>query len=144
VKTTGADTTTIDFIEPMYALAVQNISKGKEWLYEVKFDGYRCLAGRNKTGVILWSRRGNLFTSQFPHIASACERLPADTLFDGEIVAVDKSGRITRVKIGLSDDARIKAYATITLDDCFIIHGLRLGYSLATQVPAIIDAFQSE
>jgi len=36
---------------------------------------------------------------------------------------------ITRVKIGLSDDARIKAYATITLDDCFIIHGLRLTHS---------------
>ena len=36
---------TIQFIEPMYALAVQNIPEGKEWLYEVKFDGYRCLAG---------------------------------------------------------------------------------------------------
>jgi bifunctional non-homologous end joining protein LigD len=45
VKTTGTDTTIIDFIEPMYALAVQNIPEGKEWLYEVKFDGYRCLAG---------------------------------------------------------------------------------------------------
>ncbi len=33
---------------------------------------------------------------------------------------------ITRVKIALSDDERIKAYASITLDDCFIIHGLRL------------------
>ena len=28
----------------MYALAVQNIPEGKEWLYEVKFDGYRCLS----------------------------------------------------------------------------------------------------
>jgi len=79
----------------MYALAVQNIPEGKEWLYEVKFDGYRCLAGRDKSGVILWSRRGNLFTSQFPHIARACERLPADILLDGEIVAIDKSGRIS-------------------------------------------------
>ena len=79
----------------MYALAVQNIPEGKEWLYEVKFDGYRCLAGRDRNGAMLWSRRGNLFTSQFPHIARACERLPADTLLDGEIVAVDKSGRIS-------------------------------------------------
>jgi ATP-dependent DNA ligase len=30
----------------------------KEWLYEVKFDGYRCLAGRDSTGVTLWSRSG--------------------------------------------------------------------------------------
>jgi len=86
---------TIQFIEPMYALAVQNIPEGKEWLYEVKFDGYRCLAGRDQTGVALWSRRGNLFTSQFPHIARGCEHLPVDTLLDGEIVAIDKSGRIS-------------------------------------------------
>ena len=36
---------------------------------------------------------------------------------------------ITRVKIGLSDDERIKAYATITIDDCFVIQGLRLTHS---------------
>ena len=77
----------------MYALAVQNIPEGKDWLYEVKFDGYRCLAGRDQKGVTLWSRRGNLFTSQFPRIAHACERLPVDTLLDGEIVAIDKGGR---------------------------------------------------
>jgi DNA ligase D-like protein (predicted ligase) len=79
----------------MYALAVHNIPEGKEWLYEVKFDGYRCLVGRDKDGVTLWSRRGNLFTSQFPHVARACERLPVDTLLDGEIVAIDKNGRIS-------------------------------------------------
>jgi len=43
--------------------------EGNEWLYEVKFDGYRYLAGRDKSGVTLWSRRGDLFTSQFPRIA---------------------------------------------------------------------------
>jgi len=38
--------------------------------------------------------------------------------------------KITRVKIGLCDgDDRVKAYASITLDDCFIIHGLRLTHS---------------
>src|SRR5215467_9729504 len=36
---------------------------------------------------------------------------------------------ITRVNSGLSDDDRIQAYATITLDDCFIIQGLRLTHS---------------
>jgi hypothetical protein len=64
---------------------------GKEWLYEVKFDDYRCLAGRDKNGVTLWSHRGNLFTSQFPLITRACERLSTD----GEIVAIDKNGRIS-------------------------------------------------
>ena len=76
------------FIEPMYARPVQNLPEGKEWLYEVKFDGYRCLAGKNTDGVTLWSRRGNLFTDQFPRIAKACERLLPDTLVDGEVVAI--------------------------------------------------------
>src|SRR5215467_9502113 len=48
---------------------------------------------RDKNGVTLWSRRGNFFTAQFPSIARACESLPVDTLLDGEIVAIDKSGR---------------------------------------------------
>ena len=119
MKTTGADTTTIDFIEPMYALVVRNIPKGEDWLYEVKFDGYRCLVGRDKNGVTLWSRRGNLFTSQFPHIAHACERLPADTLLDGEIVAIDNNGRIS---FNLLQHHRSHAQAAAVLCvrcDCF-------------------------
>jgi bifunctional non-homologous end joining protein LigD len=79
----------------MYARLVTELPEGTEWLYEVKFDGYRCLAGRDSTAVTLWSRRGNLFTKQFPHIAHACERLPPRTLLDGEIVALDVTGRIS-------------------------------------------------
>jgi ATP-dependent DNA ligase len=79
----------VRFIEPMYALAVQKLPDGNEWLYEVKFDGYRFLAGTDGKGVSLWSRRGNLFTTQFPHIARACERLPPNTL----LVARDANGR---------------------------------------------------
>ena len=86
---------TIRFVEPMYAQLVQQLPEGNEWLYEVKFDGYRCLAAKDATGVTLWSRRGNDFTAQFPNIAKACEQLPARTLLDGEIVAIDENGRIS-------------------------------------------------
>jgi ATP-dependent DNA ligase len=79
----------------MYARAVQQLPAGKGWLYEVKFDGYRCLAGKDSTGVTLWSRRGNHFTDQFPTIAEAAENLPPDTLLDGEIIALDANGRIS-------------------------------------------------
>jgi len=58
-----------------------------DWLYEIKFDGYRCLAGKDAGGVSLWSRRGNNFTAQFPAIAKACEYLPDGTLVDGEVAA---------------------------------------------------------
>ena len=39
--------TKLKFIEPMYARAVEKLPEGREWLYEVKLDGYRCLAGRD-------------------------------------------------------------------------------------------------
>jgi bifunctional non-homologous end joining protein LigD len=79
----------------MYAQLVQQLPVGNESLYEVKFDGYRCLAARDTAGVTLWSRRGNDLTAQFPNIAKACEQLPPRTLIDGEIVAIDANGRIS-------------------------------------------------
>ena len=97
-------------MEPMYALTVQKLPQGQEWLYEMKLDGYRCLAGRDSTGVTLWSRRGNLFTNQFPHIARACERFPPNTLVDGEIVALDESGRVS---FNLLQHHRSKAQALV-------------------------------
>jgi ATP-dependent DNA ligase len=100
----------VRFVEPMYALAVQKLSPGQEWLYEVKLDGYRCLAGRDSTGVTLWSRRGNLFTKQFPNIAQTCERLPPNTLVDGEIVALDEKGRVS---FNLLQHHRSKAQALV-------------------------------
>ena len=94
----------------MYARLVNELPEGKEWLYEVKFDGYRCLAGRDASGVTLWSRRENLFTAQFPHIARACERLRSGTLVDGEIVALDASGRVS---FNLLQHHRSKAQALL-------------------------------
>ena len=94
----------------MYARLVNELPEGKEWLYEVKFDGYRCLAGRDASGVTLWTRRENLFTAQFPHIARACERLRSGTLVDGEIVALDVSGRVS---FNLLQHHRSKAQALL-------------------------------
>src|SRR5688572_23547969 len=75
-KTASAER--LQFVEPMYARAVQQLPDGKDWVYEVKFDGYRCLAGRDSTGVTLWSRRGNRFTDQFPTMqkrVSTCRQI---------------------------------------------------------------------
>jgi bifunctional non-homologous end joining protein LigD len=83
------------FIEPMYAKAVETLPEGSEWIYEIKLDGYRALAGKASSGVNIWSRRGNLFTDQFPRIARACQRLQPDTMIDGEIVALDDEGRVS-------------------------------------------------
>jgi bifunctional non-homologous end joining protein LigD len=66
----------IRFIEPMYARLVNELPEGRDWLYEVKFDGYRCLAGRDSTGATLWSREETSSQSSSSTSARACERFP--------------------------------------------------------------------
>jgi bifunctional non-homologous end joining protein LigD len=132
----------VRFIEPMYARPVQRLPEGKEWFYEVKFDGYRCLAGRDQTGVTLWSRRGNLFTAQFPKIAQACERLPTGTLVDGEVVAIDQSGRIS---FNLLQHHRSQAQALLFYAFDVLIHRGRslLGFPLENRRKVLSGIFKS-
>ena len=78
----------------MYARSVEKLPASRGWLYEVKMDGYRCLAGRGAKKATLWSRRANVFTTQFPRITRAFEKLDENTLIDGEIVAVDHGGAV--------------------------------------------------
>src|SRR4030095_12706550 len=78
-----------------YAEAVHQLPDGNGWSLEAKFDGYRCLAAKRSAGVVLWSRRGNSYTTRFAEIARVCEKLSPHTLLDGEVVAIDESGRIS-------------------------------------------------
>ena len=81
------------FIKPMECTPVSVIpADRKEWLYEVKLDGYRCCAVVRDGRAYLYSRYGNLWPERFPHIRTALATLP-DTTLDGEIVAVDAAGR---------------------------------------------------
>ena len=83
------------FIEPMQLALVRTLPDGGNWLYEAKLDGYRCLAANRSGSVVLWSRRGTGFTMRFPQIARACQKLPSDTLIDGEVVVVDDNRRVS-------------------------------------------------
>ncbi len=94
----------------MYAQAVSELPEGNLWSYEAKLDGYRCLAAKHSGGVVLWSRRGNRFTTRFPAIARACAKLPADTLIDGEVVAVDDNGRASFNALQHSRSSLVQCY----------------------------------
>jgi len=63
-----------------------------EWLYELKFDGYRVLVIRDE-GVSLISRQGRDMTAAFPEVAEAARKLPPGTALDGELVILDAKGR---------------------------------------------------
>jgi bifunctional non-homologous end joining protein LigD len=66
------------------------------WLFEIKFDGYRLLAGRQANETTLYSRSGQDLTATFPEIADVLQALPFDQLvIDGEAVVHDEEGRPT-------------------------------------------------
>ena len=82
------------FVEPMKAKPSARLPTGKEWLLELKFDGYRFLATKGGDKVHLWSRTQNDFSRRFPQIADAVRALPCETaIFDGELVVPDEQGR---------------------------------------------------
>jgi DNA ligase D-like protein (predicted ligase) len=85
--------TEASFVEPMECLSVSKLPEGLEWSWEIKLDGYRALAVKSGTGVTLFSRRRKSLNRQFPYIVEALEDLPAGTVVDGEVVAIDDSGR---------------------------------------------------
>jgi ATP-dependent DNA ligase len=81
------------FLEPMLCRAVSELPQGPAWSYELKFDGYRGLGLRSGRRSRLFSRNGHDFTERFPTLGRALEKLPDETLIDGEIVAFDRDGR---------------------------------------------------
>lgn len=81
-------------VEPMLAVLSSTLPQGSDWLYEVKWDGYRSLCFIDKGKVRMMSRRGNPMDAQFPEIARALSQSikAGSAIIDGEIVAFDENG----------------------------------------------------
>ncbi len=80
---------------PMLATLVTELPAAGDWLYEVKFDGYRALAYVRGGECRLRSRNDNDLTGRFPQVAAAIARAVkgAAAVVDGEVCALDERGR---------------------------------------------------
>lgn len=77
----------------MEARSVDEIPRGKEWQYEPKWDGFRCLLSRNGDDVDLRSKSGEDLARYFPEVVAAALRLKADHFtLDGELVVPQGKG----------------------------------------------------
>ena len=82
-----------DFVPPSLATLHATAPPGKDWLHEIKFDGYRLEARLDHGKVKLLTRKEQDWTHRYPPIAAAVAKLPATTaLLDGELVVEDENG----------------------------------------------------
>lgn len=83
-----------EFVPPMRATSIEQLPEGPEWIYEVKWDGYRALAAKHGDDVRLLSLKNKNLAGDFPTVVNAVRTIKAGTaLLDGEIVAINAQGQ---------------------------------------------------
>jgi bifunctional non-homologous end joining protein LigD len=94
------------------------VPDGRQWVHEIKHDGYRFICWRHGDRVRLFTRRGHDWTDRLPRVTQAIQSLRAiSTTIDGEVVVCDRSGvtdfdRLRSVlACGGSNDAFLFSYA---------------------------------
>jgi bifunctional non-homologous end joining protein LigD len=82
-------------LQPMLATASDTLPRGEGWVYEPKWDGFRAIVTVSGGEVTLTSRNGNDLTGRFRDVAHAAASAirSSDAVLDGEICALDESGR---------------------------------------------------
>jgi bifunctional non-homologous end joining protein LigD len=80
-------------IAPMAMTLSEEPFSHKDWLYEIKWDGYRVIAYCNGNNVDLKSKKNNNFNKRFSEIKDALQKLNINAVIDGEIVCLDSGGK---------------------------------------------------
>jgi bifunctional non-homologous end joining protein LigD len=80
-------------VRPMMAQTSAKPFDDPEWIFEMKWDGYRAIATMNSGHVNLWSRNGLTLNTKFSLIADSLKKLKVKSaILDGEIVVLDEQG----------------------------------------------------
>jgi bifunctional non-homologous end joining protein LigD len=81
-------------IHPMLATPIEKPFDGEDWLFEIKWDGYRSVAFVQNGGLRLVSRNQNDMTALYPELKDLPGSVQAKAVvLDGEVVAIDEQGR---------------------------------------------------
>ena len=100
-----------DDVRPMQAASAEAPFSSPEYLFEVKWDGLRCVLFRDPAGEVHIKDRGlNDVTADLPEIVAAGRRVPPGSVIDGELVATDTDGRpdYPRLRQRLAGGARLR------------------------------------
>jgi bifunctional non-homologous end joining protein LigD len=114
VWTSGKSVALPAYQPPQLATLVDSVPAGDDWLFEMKYDGYRALAAVAGPEVRLYTRTGKDWTTQFGAMVEPLSRLTkGSALIDGEICAFDAKGRtdFSTLKNALSDGGPLVYFA---------------------------------
>lgn len=81
------------FIKPMLAKVVDQPFDNVDWIYEIKWDGYRAIAELKSKEIKLYSRNGLSFYEAYPEIVEELKKIETDVVIDGEIVVLDENDK---------------------------------------------------
>jgi len=80
-------------VKPMLATGVAKPFDHPDWIFEIKWDGYRAIAEVERGVVRLYSRNNLSMNQRYPSIAASLAKLGHDAVLDGEIVVLDREGK---------------------------------------------------
>ena len=87
-------------LKPMEAEPVDDLPRGKGWLYEPKYDGFRCLAFRDGDKIDLQSKKQRSLNRFFPEVVAGLARLKAERfVLDGELVIPGQSFETLQLRL---------------------------------------------
>ncbi len=79
-------------VNPMLCTLIDEPFDNSDWLFEIKWDGYRAIGTKKGQHIQLYSRNNNDFSEKFTPVTQALRQLDRDVTLDGEIVVVDQQG----------------------------------------------------
>ncbi len=77
----------------MLATLIENPFDDKNWIFEIKWDGFRALAFKNKELKLISRNKKKSFNAIFPTIANELKKIKGEFILDGEIVILNKEGK---------------------------------------------------
>ena len=114
-------------IEPQLALLADKVPTGKQWIYEIKLDGYRTLTRINGRKIEMLTRKGLDWTKKYSALARELKKLKVDSaIFDGEVVVLNNHNQShffdLQIALKNNEGDRLKYY----LFDLLYLNGLDL------------------
>ena len=112
------------FLKPQLAQETEAPPTGKEWVHELKLDGYRVQAHKRGPQVTLFTRSGLDWTHRMKPVAVSIARLPVESaILDGEVTVLDKDGLSSFARLQASFEKNEKHPLTFFAFDLLHVNG---------------------